>query len=73
VYLPNPGQHGTDFHLSILKPWSRRKKKKKEKKKSIVSQIMFFSFIFFLKEILFTTPVGNICNGICHISFFKAL
>ena len=30
-----------------------------EKKLDIVSQIMFFSFIFFLKEILCTTPVGQ--------------
>jgi hypothetical protein len=30
-----------------------------ENKLDIVSQIMFFSFIFFLKEILCTTPVGQ--------------
>jgi hypothetical protein len=52
--LPNPGQNGTVFHLSILKSlvWAK-------KKLDIVSQIMFFSFIFFLKEILCTTPVGQ--------------
>jgi hypothetical protein len=52
--LPNPGQNGTVFHLSILKSlvWAK-------KKLDIVSQIVFFVHLFSERNPLYHSSGGS--------------